>query len=716
MKPNDYFILLGILVLVVVIVVAGSLWIFGGSDSKAPSSKTPTLSLKGFSDPGSGSPWLYMTKYAVAYVDKGYSPKLHGKLSTVIQVQSATGTNPTFSVTATPGYDVVVYRTEASTTYDPKDPKTIPVDPTGLDSEFVQALSDQVKDGSSSFTDTNNPCHLPPAGPQIKSIDGWNIKDKAKPPYRIATYYGLALSFVNQKTVVGAQTNYGTPAQNILGYNPVVTFPDVTNAGTLFNVLVYRSQDQKTWTLATDITSFTYNKDSPATMSFTDTGNIYKGPPPFLDASLVINSAPPVTTPCAIPWGYVTSYLAAYAEYSDGSLTGNLGTTPLLVGPLAATAPCPQFTITADPAYSIVLYRTDSSANPKAKQPAVPTKSNVLMVVAATGASTNVQDTQNPFKGVPSVVFGAITWNTTDKANLPFRTSTDFRLTLTDTTNSLVGAPSSAVTLQNSAGNAPVVALQSPVIDPGLYTVKIEMKQTGDSAWVAGEGAASITGATLTVTKNPYYSTGSVLPYVGDFHCQTWDNKGSCQNMCSTACSATECCFESKCIDIKTRDPNNVTSIKNKDGSCIGIKKTGIDTSTIGSACAEDPSNPYFMLQTTHGNKANNPKGNFQGFCVQQCPKFWTKGSIDPQDPSVNVCSPQDPLAAGKNFFGYGYGCAAAPPDAKLGGGKCDTTTTNYSWTGEMGQECPATSSSMLFDKYQESSDSMYIENMCFNF
>ena len=303
MKSNNSILWILGLVVVVVVVIVVLVLVFGKKKSGGGGGTTPQIKSYSFApvDTSTNSPWLIQTSYVVAYVDHTYDPKNHGPISNVVTVSSATGTNPTFIVTLKDGYDVVVYRTAAT------DENTAPTPPDGTGSPFVI-----VPDKTPSFTDTSNPYTGPPIGPTINPTIVWDTTTKKKAPYRVPTYYRLALSPKDAPADMGA---YGPviKAQNSLGYDPTMTFPESTG----YTTNVFRSSDQNKWTLATDIV-VTYANNIG---SFTDNANAYyTGPPDILAANFSLATPPTVTctsAPATMPWGLTTIYNAAFSDYPD---------------------------------------------------------------------------------------------------------------------------------------------------------------------------------------------------------------------------------------------------------------------------------------------------------------------------------------------------------------------------------------------------------------
>ena len=676
MKNNNSILWILGLVVVVVVVIVVLVLVFrkkksggGGGGGTKPQIKSYSFAAV---DPAKSSPWLIQTSYVVAYVDTTYTAINHGPISNVVTVSSKTGTNPTFIVTAKAGYDVVVYRTAAT------DENTAPTPPTGKETLFTT-----VKDGKSTFTDNLNPYTGPPPGPTINSTIVWDTTKK-KTPYRVTTYYQLALSPVSDQTDIGGPGPV-IAVQNPLGYDPTMTFPDNTSGGTVYKTNVYRSSDQKTWTLATDI-AVTY---SNGIGSFMDTANTYyTGPPAILASNFILATPPSVTcdsAPATMPWGLTTIYNAAFSDYPDSPTScGKMLEIPITFKPQTG---CPIFTITqptSDP-YYIVIYRTDNGNDPT-NLPPPPTTANAILPPYVSGPSWT--DNNNPFKGVPQVSFGSPVYNTISKDTLPFRVSTSVIVTLTDTTNKLVGLPTT-VDFSNPMGTVPVtvkISLPSGYFWK-VYTMKVQRSETTGGTPIdvlTGEVTFDTPITTMKLNKNPYYTAPPAYS-PADFHCNIWENKNTCSNTCSPACTdPTKCCTNNQCTSIATYDPKNTGNFKNADGTCVGRQLVGLDTSTITSACDSDPTNnPYFVVSGTTHNVQAHIDGNFTGYCAAECPDRWNKGIVDPPDSSKNVCSPEDPASPSGALFGYGYGCLLDYTKFKPNG-YCrtvlDPNTKNYTY------------------------------------
>ena len=673
MKSNNSILWILGLVVVVVVVIVVLVLVFQKKKSGGGGGTTPEIKSYSFAtvDSSTKSPWLIQTSYVVAYVDTTYTAINHGPISNVVTVSSATGTNPTFIVTLKDGYDVVVYRTAAT------DENTAPTPPDGTGSPFVI-----VPDKTPSFTDTSNPYTGPPIGPTINPTIVWDTTTKKKAPYRVPTYYRLALSPKDAPADMGA---YGPviKAQNSLGYDPTMTFPESTG----YTTNVFRSSDQNKWTLATDIV-VTYANNIG---SFTDNANAYyTGPPDILAANFSLATPPTVTctsAPATMPWGLTTIYNAAFSDYPDSPAScGKMLVTPITFKPQTG---CPIFTITqpststSDP-YYIVIYRTDNKNDPT-NLPPPPTTANAILPPYVSGPSWT--DNNNPFKGVPQVSFGSPVYNTISKDTLPFRVSTSVIVTLTDTTNNLVGLPKPVV-FSNPMGTVPVTVTIS--LPTGylwkVYTMKVQRSETtgGTSIDVLpGEVTFDTPITTMTLTANPYYTAPPAYS-PADFHCNVWDNKKTCSNTCLPPCKdPTQCCTNNQCTSIATYDPTNTGNFKNADGTCVGRQLVGLDTSTITSACDSDPTNnPYFVVSGTTHNAQAHIDGNFTGYCAAECPDRWNKGIVNPPDPSKNVCSPEDPADPIGGVFGYGYGCLLDYSSFKPGYCRTvpDPTTKNYTY------------------------------------
>jgi hypothetical protein len=467
-----------------------------------------------------------------------------------------------------------------------------------------------------------------------------------------------------------------------------MTFPDITGGGKIYNTNVYRSPDQNTWTLDPEIV-VTYANNIG---SFTDTKNVYyAGPPDILATNFFLATPSTVgctSAPTTMPWGLTTIYNAAFCDYIDSPTSVGKMLANSITFPKQITAGCPTFTITQPSTgtagtYYVIVYRTDNGKDPTA-QPPEPTTANAILPPYVSG--TPWTDDNNPFKGVPQVIFGSPVYSIS-KATLPFRVSTSVIVTLTDTTNNLVGLPNPVV-FSNPMGTVPVTVTIS--LPTGylwkVYTMKVQRQETtgGTSIDVLpGEVTFDTPITTMTLTVNPYYTAPPAYS-PADFHCNVWDNKKTCSNTCSPACKdPTQCCTNNQCTSIATYDPTNTGNFKNADGTCVGRQLVGLDTSTITSACDSDPTNnPYFVVSgTTHNAEAHND-GNFTGYCAAECPDRWNKGIVNPPDPSKNVCSPEDPASPSGALFGYGFGCLLDPSSFKPGYCRTvlDPTTKNYTY------------------------------------
>jgi len=683
MKNNNSILWILGLVVVVVVVIVVLVLVFrkkksggGGGGGTAPSIK-----FSGFApvEPTTDSPWLLQTSYVVAYIDASYNPINHGPISNVVTVSSATGTNPTFIVTLKDGYDVVVYRTAAT------DLNTPPTPPDGKGSYFVI-----VPDKTPGFTDKSNPYSGPPTGPDINSDIVWDTTSKKNPPFRVITYYRLALSPNDSPTDMGAPGKE-ISAQNLLGYNPTMTFTDKTGGGNNYKTNVFRSSDNITWTAATEIVVLF---PESGTGKFTDNANVYyAGPPAILATNFLLATPASVTcdsAPLTNPWGLTTVYTAAFSDYPDSPEScGKMLEKSITFNPLT-TGGCPTFTITQPTSvpYYVIVYRTDNGIDPT-NLPPPPTTANAILPPYVSGPSWT--DNNNPFMGVPQVSFGNPTYNTTSKDTLPFRVSTSVIVTLTDKTNNLVGV-SAPVVFSNLMGTYPVKVTIS--LPKGylwkVYTMKLQRQETSvgtpedvQSGEVTFDDIVNPT--IMTLNKNPYYTAPPAYS-PADFHCNIWDNnKNTCSNTCFPACTdSTQCCTNNQCTSITTYDSTNTALVKNKDNTCIGLQQKNLTIDSIKTGCANDPVNPYFMVTTNHtwSNTGPNPpiSPSFDGYCVLQSPVNWSIGTLmDPgqtsgpvqykpivADPNVKVTSAFDfagPPTVYTLGTGYGYGCDQADPN-----------------------------------------------------
>lgn len=723
MKNNNILWILG-LVLVVVVVIVVLVLVFRKKKSGGGGGTAPSIKFSGFApvDPATSSPWLLQTSYVVAYIDASYNPINHGPISNVVTVSSATGTNPTFIVTAKEGYEVVVYRTAAT------DLNIAPTPPDGTGSYFVI-----VPEKATFFTDTSNPYKGPPIGPDINPDIVWDTTSKKNPPFRVNTYYRLALSPI-------ASPDMGAPgkeilAQNLSGYNPTMTFTDSTGGENIYKTNVFRSSDNTNWTAAPEIVvSFPV----AGTGSFTDTKNVYyAGPPAILASNFILATTPPSVTcdsaPVTNPWGLTTKYTAAFSDYPDSPAScGTMLDTPITFGP-QTTAGCPSFTITQPSTstsgpYYVIVYRTDNGIDPTNPPPA-PTTADIIPENKPYTMGTSWTDFWNPFKGVPQVSFGTPIYNTTSKDTLPFRVSTSVIVTLTDITNKLVGV-SSPVVFSNPMGTYPAkvqISLPTGYLWK-VYNMQVQRQATGVGTPVdvqSGEVTFDNPITTMALIKNPYYTLPPAYS-PADFHCNIWDNKNTCSNTCFPACTdSTQCCTNNQCTAIATYDPTNKANVKNKDNTCIGRQQQQLSMDSIKNGCANDPVNPYFMVTTNRtyntGPTPHTPP-SFDGYCVLKSPVNWSIGTLydpgntdstDPYPPtvadtSVMVSSPFDPAGPPTEYTGgtgYGLGCDLAKSNDychTCSGKACDQLPFNKGFVNDQ-TACGADEFALPFQSYDDS-------------